>query len=872
MKKSTKIIGLMLVMGTTAGNAQTTLYVSPSGSGSECSASVPCALQGAKTKVSGLTASATGDITVEMASGNYVLSQGLVFNAGDGGKNGHQVIWKGNGCGTILNGGVQVTGWSLHDASKNIWKASVPANLSSRQLWVNDKRATRARTETDQDNSPTSIEYNGSFPTEFWGMTEDGFQTSFPIGTYERPNQIEAVMRFNWWRHERCKLRGVSGNQGFFETDCGANVWVTEQRNIVWIENAYELIDQEGEWYLNTELDMVYYKPRSDENMASSSAWFGNIEEILRFDGTSNITFDGVSIAHSTWRYPSGNQGYTGWQGGFIYTGNYNTSGMGMETPGAIQIMNSSNITFKNGSIRHTGQGGVNIQKNSHHINIEGNVIADISGHGIQVGHKDDGSLGTHDNYARHNLITRAAVEFQDNHGVHVSNTKDFWLENNEISWTPYSAVGVGWGWSNNEGWWGGIHLNKNYVHHAMMVGSDGGSYYFMSNYPGSEVKENEFDHYLDPGRKHLGTGYMHGGHLYVEDGASNWTVWNNVSKNTTRWLFTWALNNINNNIQYNWTDNPASQNSIDGVNGSVIANNTVVTNGNWPSEAIAVMGNAGLKGTYAGLSENSCAISGGSIPVLAKINANVTTGAAPLEVQLTSSGSTGKNLTYRWDNGSGSFLPGANTLILSLPVGEHQIRLEVTDSAGVKDTATLKISAYDPSSTFRIEAESYSQEQGILNKGAVIGYLDVGNWAKYSNVDFTGMPNILTIRYAVDPAFAGQSLEWRLDSPTGTKIAEITLNSSGSWTDFVTKETSITGANGVHDLYLVPIGGNMLTTGACDLDWMSFSMSSGTVASLKNVGISPTEKYRLIMDPKHGVQVRGLGQKVFSISGRRLQ
>jgi hypothetical protein len=863
----------LALLAVSAGQAQTTLYANPNGSGTECTQSAPCDVLGAKQKAATLSNSASGDITIQVAAGNYVLSAGLVFGNGDSGKNGHKIIWKGAGCETLFNGGLGVSGWTMHDAGKNIWKAPVPANFDTRQFWVNGQRATVARTETDQDNSWGSIEYAGSFPNEFWGMTESGFQTSFPIGTYARPNRIEAVMRFNWWRHERCPLSGASGNQGIFQSACGANVWVSEQRNVVWIENAYELLDQEGEWYLNPDNDEVYYKPRSGENMAIAEAWLGNVEEIVKFDGASNIVFDGISIAHSTWRYPSGPQGYTGWQGGFIYTGNYNSSGLGMETPGAVQIFNSSYIEIKNGSIKHTGQGAINIQQYSHHINIEGNVIQDISGHGVQVGHKDNGSLNTHDTYIRHNLITETARDFQDNHGVHISYTKDLWLENNEISFTPYSAVGVGWGWSNAEGWWGGIHMNKNYVHHAMRVSSDGGSFYFMSNYPGSEVRENEFDHYLDPGRKHLGTGYMHGGHLYVEDGASNWTVHNNVSKNTTRWLFTWAPNNINNNIQYNWTDNPASQNSIDGVNGSVIANNTVVTNGNWPAEAQTVMANAGLKGIYAGLSTESCSVPIGPAPAKATITSDKLYGAAPLAVSLNASTSTGENLSYRWDNGSGSFASGSSTLNVNLNVGTHVIRLEVTDDSNNKDTASVTLTAYDPSGTFRIEAESYSEDLGLWNKGNVIGYLDVGNWAKYSDINFSGTPNLITLNYAVDPAQSGQTLEFRLDSPTGQLISSVTLPSTGSWTTFQTIESTVNNATGIHDLYLVPIGGNGLNSGAADLDWFEFSQGEGPVNSTLNFqnNITLGKKTQLVADPDRGVYLSIQGQGKFSISGARI-
>jgi hypothetical protein len=45
----------------------------------------------------------------------------------------------------VISGATQVTGWSQYDASRNVWRASVPAGTRSRQLWVNGAEATRAR-------------------------------------------------------------------------------------------------------------------------------------------------------------------------------------------------------------------------------------------------------------------------------------------------------------------------------------------------------------------------------------------------------------------------------------------------------------------------------------------------------------------------------------------------------------------------------------------------------------------------------------------------------------------------------------------------------------------------------------------------------
>ena len=127
--------------------ATTTLYASPSGSGSSCSASQPCSLTGAQAAVRSMVGSMSGDIVVQLADGVYRMTSPLTFTAADSGTNGHTVVWQAAASAhPVISGAKAVTGWTLADSSKNIWRASVGAGLDTRQLYVNGAEATRART------------------------------------------------------------------------------------------------------------------------------------------------------------------------------------------------------------------------------------------------------------------------------------------------------------------------------------------------------------------------------------------------------------------------------------------------------------------------------------------------------------------------------------------------------------------------------------------------------------------------------------------------------------------------------------------------------------------------------------------------------
>ena len=131
---------------TVGGASGSHYYVSPSGSGTDCSSAAPCSITQAQTVVRAAAAAMQTDIVVELADGAYPLSATLTFTATDSGANGHTVTWQAAaGAHPVLSGGKQITGWAVSDTGKDIWKATAPSAFATRQLYVDGKIATRAR-------------------------------------------------------------------------------------------------------------------------------------------------------------------------------------------------------------------------------------------------------------------------------------------------------------------------------------------------------------------------------------------------------------------------------------------------------------------------------------------------------------------------------------------------------------------------------------------------------------------------------------------------------------------------------------------------------------------------------------------------------
>jgi hypothetical protein len=128
---SSAVAGGIFDAGVASAAVQTTLYVSPSGSGTACSSSSPCSLSQAKTTVESLAGSMTGDIVVSLAGGTYRLSSTFQLGPQDSGQGGHTVFWEAApGQTPVING-----------ATQGIWRASVPVGTQSQSL----DRADRTR-------------------------------------------------------------------------------------------------------------------------------------------------------------------------------------------------------------------------------------------------------------------------------------------------------------------------------------------------------------------------------------------------------------------------------------------------------------------------------------------------------------------------------------------------------------------------------------------------------------------------------------------------------------------------------------------------------------------------------------------------------
>ncbi len=132
---------------------------------------------------------------------------------------------------------------------------------------------------------------------------------------------------------------------------------------------------------------------------------------------------------------------------------------------------------------------------------------------------------------------------------------------------------------------------------------------------------------------------------------------------------------------------------------------------------------------------------------------------------------------------------------------------LQMADAAGISDPMRIQ-SAYS-----KIEAEDRDGPYGgalretCSEGGQDIGSIQNGYYAVYRNIDFgTGAINF---QARVASATSGGNIEVRLDSLTGTLVGTCSVAGTAGWQTWTTRSCTVSGATGVHDVYLKFTGGS---------------------------------------------------------------
>lgn len=430
----------------------------------------------------------TGDIIVNLRGGLYFINETLNFNESDSGSNGFNIIYQNylNEV-PIISGGQKVFDWAIYQG--NIWRAMVDVD-DFRQIYVNGIKKTRARGNAD---FITSTNGDGHIAKDDRMMSWKNIQDVEFVykNTWTLPRvQVDWVWQKNIYMQQPSFLLSRTNSDSKKEAP-------------IWIENAFELLDEPGEWYFNPIENYLYYIPESGEDMTVSEVIVPKLETLINITGTridrvSNIIFKGILFQHGNWMRPS--------QYGINYAEaqanvyKYIENGIRKYemSSGNIQCRYAVNITFQECNFTKLGTTAVDFREGSQFSNIIGCKFYDNAGIAIQVGEISNSSkYDPNDPFTVTNIniinnyITNCSTEYMSGPGIFTGYVRNIRIEHNTISNLPYTGISVGWGWSAQESIMENNSVKFNRIYGIVNYLYDGGGIYTLSTQPGLNVSYN---------------------------------------------------------------------------------------------------------------------------------------------------------------------------------------------------------------------------------------------------------------------------------------------------------------------------------------------------------------------------------------------
>jgi hypothetical protein len=545
-----------------------------------------------RTKNSNMTA----DITVYLRAGTYQQTSTLTFANADSGSGNFYVKYMAYpGERPLISGGKAITGWKVSDATNNIYSASA-GTTAFRQLYVNGVKAIRARTPNLLANNVANFNRLSG-----WDKAANNLQIpTTAVADWKNLTKVEMHVMIAWG-DSAMRIASItsSGTTALVKFQSPESPMVFVRPNprmdqVGWgsgrayyFENALEMLDQAGEWYLDETANTVYYKPRTGEDMATATVIAPMVETIMSVKGTSTadqasyLWFQGLSFAHATYMRPSQYGFLDGQAGQYNLTADAsNNQTVGRMTAG-VSVMNANHIRFERNLFTQMGGTGLDFISGTHDDMIIGNAVTDIAGNGIAIGKftasdttefhvaynpSDKNEICTRDTI-KDNYINGVTTEFQGGVGIGAGYPAYVDIEHNEISHTNYTGISIGFGWTGSTTAMTNNKINYNNIHHVNEIMTDGGAIYTLSNQgTGSEMQYNYIHDYACSKWADYGCNG-----LYLDEKSSGYTVAHNVMVNCPT------------NIAQNQT-----------------GTNTITDNGANPSGAQNTIATAGIETAYA--------------------------------------------------------------------------------------------------------------------------------------------------------------------------------------------------------------------------------------------------------------------------------
>lgn len=513
-----------------------------------------------------------GPVTVYLRQGTYYLNQPIEFDERDSCRDGEQLrILSYPNEKVVISGGTLLSGLQWKPYQGKIMQTSIDQELVFDQLFVDDRLQIPARY---PNFDPSSSHYNGY--SEDVLSPERIARWSDPVGGY-----IHALHKHEWgdyhWMITGKNKNGALTLEGGYQN----NRQMGMHDQFRFVENIFEELDAPGEWFYDNTRKILYFYPPEGMEPASANFTVPQLKCLFSFKGKKdnpvrNISLEDMELTHTLRTFMDTKEQLlrSDW---CIYRG------------GAVRMENAIHCSVKKCFFNAVGGNAVFFSNYNRNNEVSGCHIANVGASGVCfVG--DPGAVRSpafeynefvaldtmdftpgplNDNYPADcrvydNLMHDLGQVEKQCAGVHIAMSRDISVSRNTIYDVPRSGINI------NEGTWGGHVIDYNDVFETVLETGDHGTFNSWGRDRFWHPERNVMDSIVEVHPELILSDVVktiiirnnrfrcdHGWDIDLDDGSSNYHIYNNVCLNGGLKLREGFHRIVENNILINNTFHP---------------------------------------------------------------------------------------------------------------------------------------------------------------------------------------------------------------------------------------------------------------------------------------------------------------------------
>ena len=551
---------------------------------------------------------------VIIREGVYYLSETLQFDHNDSGTKKQALLFSANDNEKVTISGAVLLEchWELY--RDGIYKSRLKGYKGEGfdQLFVNGKRQVRARFPNGDSKMPDKKSFIYPLGADEWPHSKIFYDPdTFTKKKWKRPEEaIIHIFSAHHWGNlqyrisdvnydEKCiyiKQRDPQINETLFGMWDKPATWIDSRSNY-FIDNVFEELDTEGEWYFDNKERVLYYKPRDNLDIETAVFEVPVLKKLVRIAGTKEHPVKNIEFK---------NIRFTGTRTSYMDKYEYPSMGdWGIVRNGAVFIEGAEDITVSNCFFDAVGGTAIFINNYAKSIHIESNIFTECGESAVCLVGKSH--LNFDKSYkckycgaehpwgwdkpsneipseciVKNNIIHDIGVFGKQVAGVFLSITKNNTISHNHIYNTPRAGICI------NDGWHGGHIVEFNDIHHTVRETGDHGPFNSWgrerfwchrqshgqgASHPAGNVLEDaKYTTIIRNNRFTDNSGWG----IDLDDGSSNYHVYNNLCIGVSIKLREGDYRIVENNIFYKGANPPSIHRGYEN-NHDIFRNNIVV-------------------------------------------------------------------------------------------------------------------------------------------------------------------------------------------------------------------------------------------------------------------------------------------------------